>query len=90
MELEAAFGQTLREFRREANISQEELALECGLDRTYISLLERGRRQPTLKSLFKISKILKVTPSEFVLAVEKKIKENTPLPPNLGVAVRKN
>lgn len=78
MELEAAFGQTLREFRKRARLSQEALALECELDRTFISLLERGRRQPTLKTLFQIAKILNVSPSELISVVESRLISQTP------------
>ncbi len=46
------FGEILREFRTNANLSQEKLAELSSLDRTYISLLERGKRQPTLQTLF--------------------------------------
>jgi transcriptional regulator with XRE-family HTH domain len=46
--LQAIFGEILREYRTRADLSQEKLALESGLDRTFISLLERGLRQPTL------------------------------------------
>jgi len=64
--LEKAFGQVLRESRKQASFSQEALAFECELDRTYISLLERGLRQPTLKVLFKICSALKIAPPDFV------------------------
>lgn len=70
MKLEVAFGQILKEYRAKLKISQEALALECGLDRTFISALERGLRQPSLKSLFKISRVLKVSPSQIVAQVE--------------------
>ena len=43
MEVEQAFGKVLREIRMEKSLSQEELAHVCGLDRTYISLMERGK-----------------------------------------------
>lgn len=71
MDIEKAFGQTLKELRTKAGLSQEALALECDLDRTYISLLERGLRQPTLKTLFKLSETLEVLPSTFLAALEK-------------------
>lgn len=45
--LEARFGVVLTELRKRKKLSQEQLATDCGLDRTYISLLERGMRQPT-------------------------------------------
>jgi len=64
------FGQVLRELRIEKKISQEKLAEYCELDRTYISLLERGLRQPTLTTLFRISKALDLKPSEMVSKVE--------------------
>jgi transcriptional regulator with XRE-family HTH domain len=49
------FGTVLRELRENKKLSQEKLAEFCDLDRTYISLLERGLRQPTLTTLFKLS-----------------------------------
>lgn len=69
---ESEFSIVLREFRNKKGISQEKLALECGLDRTYISLLERGLRQPTISTLFKIAKALDVTPSMLIQEVEKR------------------
>ena len=67
--LEAAFGQVLREFRNEAGISQEKLAMECDLDRTYISMLERGLRQPSLKTIFALAKALHTDPSKIIKKV---------------------
>lgn len=76
MNIEKAFATVLKDLRTEKNISQENLAFLSGLDRTYISLLERGKRQPTLKSLFSISKALDITLVEFTTALEEKINEN--------------
>lgn len=70
------FADTLREFRRNAGISQEKLALEANLDRTYISLLERGLRQPTIKTLFAISAVLGVHPYEIIQATESAMQED--------------
>lgn len=67
------FGIVLREIRLENNFSQEKLAEYCDLDRTYISLLERGLRQPTLTTLFKLSKALKIEPSQLIMKVEFKV-----------------
>jgi transcriptional regulator with XRE-family HTH domain len=61
-----AFGKVLREYRMKAGISQEALALAADLDRTYVSLLERGLRQPTLETLFRLADPLKVTPATMV------------------------
>ena len=68
--LESIFGNVLKEVRTTKKISQEKLAEFCDLDRTYISLLERGLRQPTLTTIFKISKALDITPSELIKKVE--------------------
>lgn len=70
------FGQVLKSLREEQRISQEALGHSSGLDRTYISLIERGLRVPTIKTLFKISKALNKKPSEIILEVEK-IYENS-------------
>ena len=61
-----AFGRVLRELRTKAGLSQGQLALNAGLDRTYISLLERGLRQPTLSTLFRLAEILEVAPATMV------------------------
>jgi transcriptional regulator with XRE-family HTH domain len=61
-----AFGIVLRECREKARMTQEELALEADLDRTYISLLERGLRQPTLETLFSLAGVLKIAPATLV------------------------
>ena len=62
----AAFGLVLRELRQRAGLSQEALADAADVDRTYISLLERGLRQPTLETLFSLSRALNVSPSTMV------------------------
>lgn len=61
-----AFGEVLRECRAKAGCSQEALALKAELDRTYISLLERGLRQPTLETLFKLADVLEIAPATMV------------------------
>lgn len=76
MRIEAAFGTVLAEKRKGAKLSQEALAHECGLDRTYISLLERGLRQPSLKSIFSISSVLGISPSKLIELVEKRMTKN--------------
>ncbi len=73
MTLVKAFGQVLRETRKNSGISQEALALICGLDRTFISLLERGQRQPTLSSIFSIAEALEIQPSKMLENVEELI-----------------
>jgi transcriptional regulator with XRE-family HTH domain len=43
-----AFGRALRRFRKEAGLTQEQLAFEADVRRTYVSLIELGQNQPTL------------------------------------------
>jgi transcriptional regulator with XRE-family HTH domain len=61
-----AFGKALRASRTVAGLSQEKLALACDMDRTYVSLLERGERQPTLGTIFALSEQLHVAPEILV------------------------
>ena len=70
LELNEAFGQLLKGIREERGFSQEKLAELCGLDRTFISLLERGKRQPSLTTLFLLGRSLSVKPSELVSRTE--------------------
>ncbi|OGH47944.1 MAG: hypothetical protein A3A51_00030 [Candidatus Levybacteria bacterium RIFCSPLOWO2_01_FULL_39_10] len=60
------FGLRLAKLRNESGLTQEELAFKAGVDRTYISLLERGLRNPTLKRLWKISRVLKMSLPDLV------------------------
>ena len=77
MLLEEALALVLKEYRLKNNLSQEELAHKCDLDRTYISLLERGKRKPTISVIFNICNNLNVTPSIFIAEVEKLVTDNT-------------
>jgi len=68
-----AFGRVLREYRLKAALSQEALALEAGIDRTFVSLLERGHRQPSLGTVFQLAKILRVSAATLVAKTAAKI-----------------
>lgn len=57
-EFSIALGQAMKAYRLEKGYSQEELAFRSGLDRTYISLLERGKRNPTLYICHQVAKCL--------------------------------
>ncbi|MDD2716359.1 MAG: helix-turn-helix transcriptional regulator [Candidatus Wallbacteria bacterium] len=76
MKPEKAFGIVLRGKRKKSGISQEKLAQDSGLDRTYISLLERGLRQPTLKTMISISKALELDLLSLISEVLKVINED--------------
>lgn len=54
-------GQTIRRIREKKSITQEQLALDAGLNRAYIGYIERGERNPSTDTLVKIAKALKVS-----------------------------
>ena len=54
------FGRNLKEARTNKGLSQESLALSLEFDRTYISMLERGKRNPSLFTIYKIAEFLEV------------------------------
>jgi transcriptional regulator with XRE-family HTH domain len=64
------FGQVIREVRVARGLSQEALSFACGRHRTFISLVERGRTSPSLKTIFMLSGALDVAPSELLASVE--------------------
>jgi transcriptional regulator with XRE-family HTH domain len=70
-----AFGQVLRALRLERGLSQEALALEAGIQRNYVSLIERGINQPTITTIFKLASALDERPSALVALVEKKTQD---------------
>lgn len=71
-----AFGKVLREFRKAKNQSQEDLAFEATLDRTYISLLELGQRSPTLDTITSLCNALNISLVELIAAVETRMDQS--------------
>ena len=66
-----AFGDQLRRLRQEHGwASQEAFAHHAGLYRTYISSIERGRRNPTLDVIVKLAHALEIRPAELLATVE--------------------
>ena len=65
-----AFGKVLRALRLERGLSQEALALEAGIQRNYVSLIERGINQPTITIIFKLAAALEMQPSQLIALVE--------------------
>lgn len=72
----AGFGAVLRELRQTAELTQEGLGLEAGLQRNYISSLELGEKQPTITSIFKLASALNIKPSKLIALVENEINEH--------------
>ncbi len=66
----AAFGQVLRQARQAAGMTQEQLSLESGVQRNFISLIELGQNQPTITTVFKLAHALGCPPSELVAKAE--------------------
>jgi ribosome-binding protein aMBF1 (putative translation factor) len=61
-----AFGENLRHARHAADVSQEDLSQDSGVDRTAISTYERGRREPNLRTIVKLARALGVTPADLL------------------------
>lgn len=73
MTIEEAFGEVIRELRKANRISQEKLADISNLDRSFISLLECGHKQPSLITIFQLAKAFNISASKIMSLVEKKI-----------------
>lgn len=69
MDVLARFGQQVRERRTALGLSQETFADKCKLDRTYISGIERGKRNVALRNIEAIAKALGITIAELVNGV---------------------
>jgi transcriptional regulator with XRE-family HTH domain len=70
-QISTVFGQVLREQRNTRGFSQEELALAADVDRTFVSQMERGIRQPTITTLMKLANALGIQPSTLVARMER-------------------
>lgn len=66
MDVRKRVGMNLKRLRQGVGLSQEELAFDAGLHRTYISGVERGVRNPTVLVLEEIAKALKVPTAELL------------------------
>jgi transcriptional regulator with XRE-family HTH domain len=68
--LELPFGAALRRLRLAAGMSQEQLGLEAGVQRNFISLIETGQNQPTISTIAKLARALGMKASELVAQAE--------------------
>lgn len=69
---ELPFGAALRRVRLAAGMSQEQLALESGVQRNFISLIETGRNQPTIGTIVKLARALGMKACELVAEAERR------------------
>jgi transcriptional regulator with XRE-family HTH domain len=60
------FGKHIRNFRKQAGMSQEKLAEVCGLHRTYIGAVERGERNISLLNIVALARALNARPAELL------------------------
>jgi transcriptional regulator with XRE-family HTH domain len=60
------FGRRVRRLREQLGFSQEELADRVGIHRTYVGGIERGERNPTLGTIYRIARGLKIEPSRLL------------------------
>ncbi|MGZ8162043.1 MAG: helix-turn-helix domain-containing protein [Methylobacter sp.] len=60
------FGQRLVQLRKQRGWSQEQLALECGMARSYLGGVERGKRNIALLNICKLADALSVSPAEML------------------------
>lgn len=67
MDIKIKFGKRLREIRINKGLSQEELAGLCNLHRTYISSVERGKRNISIVNIEKIAAVLKIKINELLI-----------------------
>jgi transcriptional regulator with XRE-family HTH domain len=71
-------GTVLREVREQAGVTQQALAAKAGMDRAYISEIERGKASPSVDRLFRICQALGVRASTVVARVERRQKRPAP------------
>ncbi len=71
-----AFGQAIRAVRSRRGVSQESLALQCGLDRTYISGIERGTRNPSLTNILKLAAALDIPPADLFVGIHRDLRSS--------------
>ena len=65
-----AFGQAVRRTREAQGLSQEDLGFEAEIDRTYVSGVERGIRNPTVRTILRLARALGVSPSSLMRRAE--------------------
>jgi len=65
-ELSVAIGQLIRNQRTKQKLTQESLALQCGIDRSYMGRIERGEVNLTVEKIYEIASILRVSPKDLL------------------------
>jgi transcriptional regulator with XRE-family HTH domain len=68
---ERALGSVLREIREAAGLSQLDVFVKFGIDRTVLSALERGVQSPTLRTIIRFSNAYRISPTDLMRRMEK-------------------
>ena len=66
MDVVQLLGANVRRHRKLRGMSQEELSLEAGMKRSYVSDLERGTRNPTVRALGRLAQALRISPQDLL------------------------
>ena len=74
--LSNAFGKVVQRHRRTAGLSQEALAHQAGVHRTYVGLVERGLRKPTIEVGDSLARVLGTSLSQLIREAERKVKRS--------------
>jgi len=77
VDIDKFFASVLKRKREALGITQDALATRSELDRTYISMLERGLRKPSLQTVFSLAKSLEIEVTELIREVENDWKTQT-------------
>ena len=69
-----AFRRVLKTERKRVGLTQEDLAFQCDIDRTFVGLLESGKRQPSLSVFFALARGLQLTPQALLELVDQQLR----------------
>jgi len=67
MDIRKVFGANVRVYRLAAGLSQEAVAVRMGVDRAYVSAIERGRQNATLLTIWAVAQALGVRPADLIV-----------------------
>ena len=70
MDMRRLVGENVRRIRQSRGLTQEQFADQSGFSQQYLSGLERGRRNPTVVTLFERATVLNVTPVDLLVPIE--------------------
>lgn len=76
LDISSAFGKVLRQKRKAAGLTQEQLGLDANVQRNFVSLIERGVNQPTITVVFKLAHALGCQPSQLFAEVEEMLAQD--------------